>query len=737
MADKAEDNWEKFGKIAGDTGDSPDPQRHVSTSYISRAGPSAVAVISPKGDINSGREGETGFYVGDMRVVSRLSVAVNGKPTAARKAIKDQASTRFSYTLKNPAPHVKAGIDYTFSDDTLFMRLRMKNTGGKPVSLTADFNAAADHFDTFYVRFPPKPERGVLHEPVNDDNGQSIQYDSLDNRKMTSYFRYSEQPVHNRDGTTGFSKTLSPRQDWEIVVKAGLDDATPVKDTWTEARNSLLSVRKKVFENSARIQTADKDLAQWIRQSRNDVSLLTAQQDTGLYTYAGLPWFARPFGRDGLITALELLNVNPAIAEGALAHHVRHMARTVDDFRQAQPGKCMHESRLGDLCGAGILPFSEYYGGVDTALLFVMTAHAWWKRTGNDEKMKEFWPAVDLALQWISTYGDLNKDGFVKYASDPGMGLANQGWKDSWDAIMHENGDFAAGPIALCEVQGYAYAAWRGGQDMAAKLGLGDRAAFCQEAADKLYRNFNDKFWQDDLGIYALALDGNDKPCRVSASNMAHLGWCGIVPPERKQRVIDALNGERLNSGWGIRTLAEGEIRYKPDLYHRGPVWPHETGIFARSSRDANDADSVRKIADDMLCAARAFKFRLPELYCGYQKSEGVPPVPYPSANSPHSWAAGLVFSMIDAALGLKIDAEKSEITLNPDGLPRAWAPLVYRDLKVGDGSISFQVDPGAGNDLCIRILEQRGKRVAIRDERTGEIIKPPAKQHPLPGQKL
>jgi glycogen debranching enzyme len=716
--------WKTFGQLEGDEGDAGDPQRHVSTTFISRAGPSALAVISKNGDIDSEAEGDTGFYSGDMRLVSRLTAAINGKRTVARKSVRGEAASEFSFELEDPAPGVKAHLDYTFSEESLFVRLRLKNTGLADASITATFNCAADHFDSFYVRFPPKPERGTLHEAVKDADGMSVRYDALDKRKMVSYLRFSEPPAHNKDGAMGFSRTLKPQEEWEIVIKAGLDAAPPARQDWVKARDALRAARDDVFAGAAVIRTENKALAQWLKQSREDISLLTARQDTGLYTYAGLPWFARPFGRDGLLTALELLPSNPAVAEGALRHHAKMMARKVDTFSQAQPGKCMHESRLGDLCGAGVLPFKQYYGGVDTALLFVMTAHAWWKRTGDDATMKELWPAVDLALDWIKNYGDLDKDGLVKYTSDPGMGLANQGWKDSWDSIMFEDGEFATAPIALCEVQGYAYAAWRGGQEMAAKLGLNEKSATCATAADKLYKVFNDVFWQEDKGYYALAIAGkDDRPCRVRASNMAHLDWCGIVPPERRQGVIDEVMGPELYSGWGIRTLGSGESRYKPDVYHRGPVWPHEAAVFARGCRAAGDGAALQKICADMLDAAKAFEYRLPELFCGYEREPGKKPVPYPSANSPHSWAAGLAFSLVDSALGLEIDGKKGEISVNPDGLPRDWGPLSYEHLRVGGGTLSFRVEPEGEKGWRLSIVEQTGSPLVLRDARDGKPV--------------
>lgn len=719
----SEVRWERFGKLRNDDVDQPDPQRHIFTSCIFRAGSSALAVISEDGMIDSSKSGEAGVYVEDMRVVSNLSFTINGEQPVVTASKKDELQSLFSFSFQISVPNVEVGIDYTLGDDILLARLRLKSMGGTPVPLITDFTFAADHYDTFYVRFPPKPERGILHPAIPDAHGQLVRYDSIDGRVMQSFIRFSERPYHTPDGKLRFSKILSPTQEWQIVIRAGQDCRVPYPHSLEETSHALRMQRQLVFANSAKIETANPRLTQWLLQSGNDLSALTANLDTGFYPYAGLPWFAVPFGRDGLITGFETLGINPSIMRGVLLHQAKHQAREEDVFHQAWPGKIMHEMRLGETSVAGLNPFNGYYGSIDTTLLFVMGVEAYWRRTGDDSIMKLLWPNVDAALHWMNKYGDLDGDGFIEYAIGSGLGLTNQGWKDSWDAIVHENGDFPEGPIALCEVQGYAYAAWRAGQAMAGHLGLHERAAFCGKAADRLYERFNKVFWQDDLAIYALALDGEKKPCRVRASNMGHLPWCGIVSPDRAQRLVDELMGDRLFSGWGIRTLAEGEKRYRADLYHRGPCWPHEMAIASWSAGRIGDFNAIRKIAETMLDTAEAFKFRMPELLCGYPRSKGVPPVAYKSANPVQAWAAAGAFAAVQSALGLRVEAAKSELSINLEGLPRNWTPLTLSGLVVGGGIISFRVEPRDSKDLCIRILEQRGNAIKLRDGRTGRIL--------------
>jgi glycogen debranching enzyme len=724
-AQPEEIKWEKFGKVETEGSDHADPQRHILTSCIFRAGSSALVVISEGGVIDSAQAGETGLYVDDMRVVSTLSFAINGKQPVVSSIEKDELMTDIQFKFQTQIPQLEVGVEYTLGEDVLLARLRLKNTGDSAVGAVVDFNFHADHFDTFYVRFPPKPERGILHPAVSDVNGRSIRYDRIDGKVSQSFIRFSENPERAPDGAMRFTRSISRQQQWEIVVQTGLDSRVPNNDSWEQARNALETQRKLPFAHSAEVETDNARLGRWIRQSKADLCALTANLDTGLYPYAGLPWFALPFGRDGLITGFETIELNPSVMRGVLLYLAKHQAHGVDVVRQAWPGKIMHEMRLGETSRAGLNPFDGYYGGVDTTLLFVMAAGTYWRRTGDDAFIKALWPAIDLALRWISDYGDIDGDGLVEYEADSGMGLTNQGWKDSWDAIVNEAGEFPVGPIALCEVQGYAFAAWRAGQAIAARLGFDERAEFCGKAADRIYQRFNETFWQEDLGIYALALDGKKQPCRVRASNMGHLPWCGIVPSERAQRVIDQLLDKRLFSGWGIRTLAEGEISYRPDLYHRGPCWPHEMAIASWSAAKVGDVGALQKLSETTLDTAEAFGFRLPELLCGYPRVKGQPPVSYKSANPWHSWAAAVAFAQVQSALGLKVEAGISEVSLDTSGLPPNWAPLTIRNLEVDSGCISFRIEPDGFGEFSIRVLDSRGA-IRIHDRRAEKLLAHP-----------
>jgi len=423
----------------------------------------------------------------------------------------------------------------------------------------------------------------------------------------------------------------------------------------------------------------------WIEQSRADLALLTTELPTGPYPYAGIPWFSTPFGRDAIITSMQTLWLDPSLARGVLAFLAAHQARENSAFRDAAPGKIMHEARKGEMAQTREHPFAMYYGGVDTTPLFIMLAGAYADRTADMAFIEEIWPALERATAWILDEGDSNGDGLIDYARGADTGLANQGWKDSHDSVFHADGSDPVGPIALVEVQGYCFAALQAMARLAARRNLSPEDAFYRDAADRLRERTEAKFWMADENFYALAIDGSGRPCRVRTSNAGHLLFTGLSAPERAHAVIDTLMSPLMNNGWGVRTLARDEARYNPMSYHNGSVWPHDTAICAAGMARYGDRAAVAHVLDQLFQAAMRFEMRLPELFCGFPRSgPGDAPVAYPVACAPQAWASGSVFMSLQASLGITVDGFKEEIRILKPQLPYGIDTLEIRRMRVG-----------------------------------------------------
>ena len=686
------------------------------------------AVLDHFGDITGGSGSPDGLYHDDTRYLSQLELCLNGDRPLLLSANPGDDNALLTVDLANPDMPEADGR--TLRRELIYINRRqfvwqdaynelvlVRNFDVEPHVVTLTLQFAADFVDVFEVRGQHRAKRGRRSAERVSADAVAIRYRGLDGVERDTHLRFDPTPARLDTSSAQFVLKLKGGEGTRIVLR--VDCGAPKKEKWgvRQYYRALRAARHELRQASgcaASLEGSNAVFNELAHRSAADLYMLMTDTPHGPYPYAGIPWYSTVFGRDGIITALLTLWTDPTVAKGVLSFLAAEQATEIDPERDAEPGKILHEMRHGEMARLGEVPFARYYGSVDATPLFVMLAGAYYARTGDRDTIRGIWPNIKAALQWIDTYGDPDRDGFVEYDRQSAAGLANQGWKDSGDAIFHADGELATGPIALCEVQGYVYAAKRYAAQLARALGDDGIAAQLDEAAEKLRRQFEDAFWCEELSTYAIALDGAKRPCRVITSNAGHALLTGIATPERAARVADTLFRVGSFSGWGIRTVAVTAARYNPISYHNGSVWPHDNAMIALGLARYGFKEPVLRILTGLFSAASYWEpRRLPELFCGFARRRTGPTM-YPVACSPQAWASAAVFAVVQASLGLQFDPGTHEIRFEHPMLPAFLDHLHVRGLRLGDAEADVRLHR-SGDEVAATVTRRCGKmRIVI-----------------------
>jgi glycogen debranching enzyme len=690
----------------------------------------SFAVFDQHGDIVPSEAGEQGLYYNDTRFLSRCELTLGDKrPLLLSSSVTDD-NTVFTVDLMNPdlnrgeSDVVARGQVHVYRstvlcDASCYQRIRVSNYGLERIELPLAIKFEGDFADLFEVRGTHRLLRGERLPITTNGTSAFLGYRGLDGLERRTRMDWSACPDRLDHDTATFMLSLNPKATFAVDVTTTCElPSEPLRPGkllpgHDDAVAETLAQGLEWRAVGCRVTSSSESFNRWLMRSEADLLMMLTKTPYGPYPYAGVPWFSTPFGRDGIITALELLWAQPSVAQGVLSFLAATQATRLSDAQDAQPGKILHEMRGGEMANLGEVPFARYYGSIDATPLFLMLVAEYYERTADHALVDRLWPNVLAAIEWMDAHGDLDGDGFIEYARRSPNGLVQQGWKDSHDSVFHANGTLAEPPIALCEVQAYAYAAWRGVARLASARGETELCAGWERRAETLRERFDEAFWCDDIGTYALALDGRKRQCRVRTSNAAHCLLTGVARPERVRPLSTALMSDTSFAGWGVRTLDANELRYNPMSYHNGSIWPHDNALAAAGfARYGYNAEAARIFGAMFHLSDVVDLHRLPELICGFHRRTGQRPTLYPVACAPQAWAAGAVYLLLQSCLGLTIDSSARRVTFARTVLPDPIDWLRISHLQVADARVDLLLERH-GQDVSLSVL-QRSSDVEI-----------------------
>ncbi|CEP68062.1 Six-hairpin glycosidase [Moorella glycerini] len=636
----------------------------------------SIFVISlPDGSIIDQDNGSLGLYYNDTRYLNCLELRAGGRrPVFLSSSVRDSHFAQIELT--NPVfalPDGKVVSAQTIHlrllrliKGALYQRLRLINFNPFPVNINLHFSIGADFRDVFEVRGSQRQRRGELLKTGVHPQGLILAYQGLDEVIRTTHITFEPAPagIVARPGQAEvtYDLILPPQKKIYLHLKIepdgqNLSPATHISDLFSVATIELASSYHLWQKQSTQIWTDNNFINDMFRTAITDLKALEIDYPgEGKIIAAGIPWYTAPFGRDSLITSWQALILNPDLARHTLRFLARYQGKQVDKWREERPGKILHELRRGEMTRCQEVPHSPYYGSIDATLWFIILLAAAYRWTLDQDLLQEMATPLRRCLHWCLRYGDLDGDGYLEYWRESPAGLTNQGWKDSWDAVVDREGRIPEGPVALVEVQAYYYLALLEAAHLLTVLGDKMTAAELKSRASRLKMRFNRDFWLEEEGYLIFALDGKKRPLTTLVSNGGHALFTGILEPERARRVARRLLAGDFYSGWGIRTMSKKEKAYNPMSYHNGSVWPHDNAIIAAGLRRYQCLEELSRLAGGLFAASSYFNYRRwPELFCGFTRRGLSGPVRYPVACDPQAWAVGSLFAFLQHLLGIEL----------------------------------------------------------------------------------
>jgi len=682
-------------------------------------------ISNRNGDIPANNTGGLGLYSQDVRYLSCLELRVNGHIPTLLSSTTESGFTASILSCNGQFDGIPQQTVRIQRESVIFgalhERVSITNYNSFPIKLTLAVSFDSDFADMFEVRGMRRERRGRYLEPVIDEKTATftLAYLGVTGELLETRIHFSENlPAHIEDRTAIYQFHLDPhstqRFSYSISTLRAEKPTVAISPVYYEhAVASANASFSDYLERCARVETDNRLFNRTLDRSLRDLFILRNSFDGENYVAAGVPWFASLFGRDSLISSMQTMMLNSKLMRDTLVLLARYQGQRVDPWRDEEPGKILHELRLGEMARSGEIPHTPYYGSVDSTPLWLMGLARYYSWTADLEFVQKMWPAALSAIEWMDRYGF--QDGYLVYHRSSDKGLLNQGWKDSGDSVIHRDGTLADSPIALCEAQGYAYAAKLRCGELARALGDERLARKLQQEADDLKERFNRDFWLDDIDYCAMALDANKRAIASVTSNPGHCLWTGIFTPEHTRSVAERLFAPDMYSGWGLRTLSQQSIAFNPMSYHNGSIWPHDNGIIARGLRLYGFiTESLRIVSSLFEVAITQPYFRLPELFCGFARDVQEVPVQYPVACSPQAWAAGSIYHLLMCMLNLVPDTPQNRLHIIDPQLPDWLNSVTIQNLHVGSSVLNLKFFRSGVRTIC-EVMEKRGNiRVMI-----------------------